>query len=1154
MAGDKHKKKTKGKKAAKRSAAKQKKGLAAGTGGGGDGGEGGAAPATKQRNPKAFTVKSRGRAKLQRARTAEKEQKRMHVPVVERAPEEPPPFVVLVQGPPGVGKSTLIRCLVKHCTRQSLSEVKGPITVVAGKTRRLTFVECPQSLAGMVDAAKYVDLVLLLVDGAFGFEMETFEFLNILQVHGFSKVMGVLTHLDGFRDVKRLKKTKKALKHRFWAEIYQGAKLFYLSGMRNGKYLQREVLNLARFIAVQKFRPLSWRQAHPFLLADRFEDITPPERVRADPKCDREVTVYGYARGCNLKLGARMHLAGVGDYPVAEVSALPDPCPLPGAAKKRSLNERERLLYAPMSDVGGLLYDKDAVYIDVPDWKLSYSGGTAPADEGAAMVRGLQAPGAAVDAQLAAGRIRLFGNGRALDSAGVPDDAAASSDGEGFSSEEDGGAVGPSGREGDDSTSDDSEGLGGAARWKVGLQERAAALFSARGGDLAAHIYGVPATAEPQGQDAAALRGHVAKNKDGESDSDEELFVPRQRSSSGGAACDAEDPEAPDTVRDALDEAHLAGWGDPGAAERLRDRFVTGDWEAAAQRSAAEPAAEAGGDGDVFGEFEDVETGERFGSGDAATSAALAAMEAVSREELAAKRAAKKAAFDAEYDAGGSAGVRDRPAKARRHGADADQDADAAAEGPEAPGDEETYYDAMKREMGGREARTRAALDALAPEQRVAMEGHRPGAYLRLRFSGMPCELSAHWDPAQPLLVGGLAPAEEKRGFMQLRLKRHRWFSRVLKNRDPLTFSIGWRRFQSVPVYAIEDQNARHRMLKYTPEHAHCLANVYGALAPPGTGVLAIQSLAANQQGWRIAATGAVLGLDPAPAVVKKLKLVGTPFKIAHRTAFVGGMFTSQLEAAKFEGAAVRTVSGIRGTIKKALRPSVGGGRDGSVRVTFEDKPLLSDIVFLRAWVSVELPRLYNPLTDLLAPAPVPRPAPKRTSGLAEDGEGFAALPAPADAPGGWVGMRTVAQLRRAAGEGAPRQADSLYRPVERRPRRFNPLKIPTALQAALPFKSKPKQEAPRKRKSLEARRAVVLEPGERRAVSLVAQLNALRNARADKRRAKQACQREKHARVVEAEEAWRARYNKEERKKRYLEAGQAEKRAKRAKASRSDD
>ena len=31
-------------------------------------------------------------------------------------------------------------------------------------------------------AAKVADLVLLMVDGSFGFEMETFEFLNMLQV------------------------------------------------------------------------------------------------------------------------------------------------------------------------------------------------------------------------------------------------------------------------------------------------------------------------------------------------------------------------------------------------------------------------------------------------------------------------------------------------------------------------------------------------------------------------------------------------------------------------------------------------------------------------------------------------------------------------------------------------------------------------------------------------------------------------------------------------------------------------------------------------------------------------------------------------------------------------------------------------------------
>lgn len=63
--------------------------------------------------------------------------------------------------------------------------------------------------------------VLLLVDASFGFEMETFELLNILQTHGFPKVIGVLTHLDLFKHSKSLKKTKKRLKQRFWTEVYQ---------------------------------------------------------------------------------------------------------------------------------------------------------------------------------------------------------------------------------------------------------------------------------------------------------------------------------------------------------------------------------------------------------------------------------------------------------------------------------------------------------------------------------------------------------------------------------------------------------------------------------------------------------------------------------------------------------------------------------------------------------------------------------------------------------------------------------------------------------------------------------------------------------------------------------------------------------------------
>jgi hypothetical protein len=106
---------------------------------------------------------------------------------------------------------------------------------------------------------------------------------------------------------------------------------------------------------------------------DHLQDLTLTETIRKEPKCDRSVALYGFLRGCNLRLGQRVHLAGVGDFSVVSLEQFPDPCPLPDTIKKRGLNEQERLIHAPMSNVGGLLYDKDATYIDIPDWKVQYS-------------------------------------------------------------------------------------------------------------------------------------------------------------------------------------------------------------------------------------------------------------------------------------------------------------------------------------------------------------------------------------------------------------------------------------------------------------------------------------------------------------------------------------------------------------------------------------------------------------------------------------------------------------------------------------------------------------------------------------------------------------------------------------------------------------
>eukprot|EP01050_Picozoa_sp_SAG11_P004706 SAG11_NODE_307_length_10982_cov_22.068823_8_plen_93_part_00 len=63
-------------------------------------------------------------------------------------------------------------------------------------------------------------------------------------------------------------------------------------------------------------------------------------------------------------------------------------------------------------------------------------------------------------------------------------------------------------------------------------------------------------------------------------------------------------------------------------------------------------------------------------------------------------------------------------------------------------------------------------------------------------------ELVRNHDPRVPMVVGMIKPEEEALGFIQLRIKRHRWHRKILKTNDPLVFSVGWRRFQSLPVCA----------------------------------------------------------------------------------------------------------------------------------------------------------------------------------------------------------------------------------------------------------------------------------------------------------------------------------------------------------------
>ena len=435
-----------------------------------------------------------------------------------------------------------------------------------------------------------------------------------------------------------------------------------------------------------------------------------------------------------------------------------------------------------------------------------------------------------------------------------------------------------------------------APRWKANLAAKALLASSRRGKrkDWTRLIYDSDLTPEQILNDDQAPS---VEEEEERIDADEDFFTPKDKIRS-------EEGEDLDKSKEPFTKEQLGQWEDEEMLNSIRHLFITGgDTPAGTDNAAA--SAEYGGDAEeVSGSVDGGDDQKKNNPMDPAESRAAA---------LAAKKEALKRKFDEQYD-----------------------DPDSG------PNNDADFYTEKKQEMALQLSLNRAEFESITDKAaRALVEGYRPGQYVRIEVTDVPCEFVNHFDARYPVIVGGLLPAEERMGYVQVRIKRHRWFGKTLKTNDPLIFSLGWRRFQTIPMYSLDDHSIRMRMLKYTPEHMHCYATFYGPAAVPNTGFCAFNTLRGEAPGFRISATGVVLDIDRSVNIVKKLKLTGVPYKIFKNTAFVKDMFSSALEVARFEGASIRTVSGIRGQVKKGLSKP-----DGAFRATFEDKVLMSGASF----------------------------------------------------------------------------------------------------------------------------------------------------------------------------------------------------------------
>jgi ribosome biogenesis protein BMS1 len=174
--------------------------------------------------------------------------------------------------------------------------------------------------------------------------------------------------------------------------------------------------------------------------------------------------------------------------------------------------------------------------------------------------------------------------------------------------------------------------------------------------------------------------------------------------------------------------------------------------------------------------------------------------------------------------------------------------------------------------------------------------------------------------------------------------------------------------------------------------------------------------------------------------------------------------------------------------------------------------------VVCKCWINVEPKKFYHPVVDV------------------KD----------------WRPAKLIGQLRHEQGLAVPNNPDSEYgKQLVRAERKFNSLRIPKSLEAALPFKTKPKNDAKQSKNKMRRKTAIISSDRERQINSLLERLHVVRSEKRKLRAAasskKKATKRVKDKFIQDK----RDEHTKEAKKKRYVKEGKQE--GQRRKAMRLD-
>ena len=104
--------------------------------------------------------------------------------------------------------------------------------------------------------------------------------------------------------------------------------------------------------------------------------------------------------------------------------------------------------------------------------------------------------------------------------------------------------------------------------------------------------------------------------------------------------------------------------------------------------------------------------------------------------------------------------------------------------------------DGKKKEKTAEHAPVKKTNEAIKKSQFLGEKyGHyKCGVYIRIEVR-LDKAISRKLEPEYPVVLCSLKHQETSMCYVRVKIKKHRWYPHVLKPKDPVTFSIGWRKF-----------------------------------------------------------------------------------------------------------------------------------------------------------------------------------------------------------------------------------------------------------------------------------------------------------------------------------------------------------------------